>query len=213
MLKYFIILILIVAGVMVWRKFQTNKQKKLASEKDKTDQNLVGSNSLKIENVGQGGLIHLTNIGPEMEEFDLAVLARHVYKQGSSSWFELECDKGTEKIWLEIEEDDELEISIIVKKLKVRELEISIKDLKIMDEEEEGEFNFEGETFYLEESDSARFLKNGNTNNYESMYYWDFENDSGNKKVCVEKWSDNSYTASVSEPIDPSQVTVYSTGK
>ena len=179
----------------------------------KSKKNLPYSpDELRLENVTSGGVLHLTNVGPEMEDFDVKILARHIYREGESTWYELEGDKGDRKVWIEFEEDDELEISIKIQDLKLREIGISKSDLDRMDDDEEGEFDFSGEKFYYEDSGQAVFYKNGIEENAEKFYYWDFENDDGDKYISAESWG-GQMEASLSYPIRSNQITVYSLSK
>lgn len=168
---------------------------------------------LRLENVGPEAVIRLTGIGENLEEFDLTVISRHVYRQGESTWYELECDRGDEKVWLDMEEDDELEVAVGLRKLKLRELSLTAKDLERMDDNEDGEFSYNGETYYLEDSDSAVFYRHGHDKSAEKFYYWDFESSDSKRFIGVERWSDGSYDVTYSEAIKPSQITVYSIGK
>ena len=206
----FIILLCILACLFfiyqIWKKGQSKsfseKQKKLPYSPEE----------LRLENVTAGGVIHLTGIGPDKDDFDVTVLGKHIYREGEYTWYELEGDKGDSKIWLEFEEDDELEISIKIKNLKLRELGISKADLDKMDDREDGSFVFEKEKFYYEDSDKAVFYRNGIEEKAEQFYYWDFETDEGDKFISVEDWN-GAIEASLSYPVKPSQVTVYSLKK
>ncbi|MFQ5542882.1 MAG: DUF4178 domain-containing protein [Nitrospiria bacterium] len=168
---------------------------------------------LRIENVAAGGMVHVSGIGPDMDEFDVTILAKHLYREGGASWHELEGEAGHGKVWIDLEEDDELELSITLKKMKLRDIGLSKKLLKKIDDDEEGQLTYEGETYYYEDSDEATFYKNGDEATGERFYYWDFENDDGDKFVGVERWDDGSYDVSYSEPIKSHQVTVYSLKK
>lgn len=165
---------------------------------------------LRMENVGAGGVIHLTGIGPDLEEFDLKVISKHTYRQGESTWYELECDKGSSKVWIDMEEDDELELSICLRKLKLREIGISKGDLEKFDDDEEGSFEFEGDKYWLEDSDEAVFYRHSSDKEAERFYYWDFESEKGGRFIGIERWSNGSYDVSLSEAIKPSQVSVFS---
>ena len=204
-----IIFLLICAGIAYyfWTNANRNKQEQLEAAKPFKP---YKKDELRIENAGPGAVIHLTGIGPEMDEFDIKVIAKHTYHHGESSWYELECDKGSEKVWIDMEEDDELELSVTLRHLKLRELGISKDDLDRMDDEEEGNFDFEGNKYYLEDSDPAVFYRYSDDKNAEKFYYWDFEAEAGDKFIGVEKWSDGSYDVAYSEKIKPSQITVYS---
>jgi hypothetical protein len=194
-------------GYYMWKKSQKDKQKQIESAEPVKP---YKKDELRMENVGPGAVIHLTGIGPDMDEFDVKVISRHTYRQGESCWYEFECDKGDDKVWIDMEEDDELELAVCLRKLKLRDLGISKEDLVKMDDDEEGSFEFEGNKYWLEDSDKAIFYRHSDDKNAENYYYWDFEAESGNKFLGVEKWSDGSYDISYSEAVKPSQVTVYS---
>ena len=195
-----IVIILGMAGYHFWQ---------LKQREAKNLPKPYAKDELRIENVGPGGVIHLTGIGKDMEDFDLKVISKHTYRQVESTWYELECDKGEEKIWIDMEEDDELELAIGLRKLKLRDLNITKEDLIRFDDDEEGHFEFEGDKYYLEDSDAAVFYRHSHDKEAEKLYYWDFETEDGKKYIGIEKWSDNSYNVTYSEPIRSSQVTVY----
>lgn len=194
-------------GLFLWKNAQKGKS---GMPEGESISKPYGSDELRIENVGSGGVLHLRGVGPDMEDFDLKVLAKHSYGQGGSRWYELECDKGAEKAWVEIEEDDELELSIGLKKLKLTDIGVGKKELAKMDDDEEGSITYNGIKFNYEDSDSAVFYKYGDEDNGERFYFWDFESDDEEKFISVEKWEDGSFDVSYSEAIKPSQVTVYS---
>jgi hypothetical protein len=202
----FILLIAVAAGIFFFFK---NQQKANAQAKPKRLKP-YGEDELRIENVEGGAVIHLSGIGKEMEDFDLKVVAKHTYRQGESSWYELECDRGEDKVWIDMEEDDELELAICLKKLKLRDVPITKEELVKMDDDEEGQIQYDGTTFYLDDSDSAVFYRYSDDKNADKFYYWDFESDSGDKFIGIEQWSNGVYDVSYSEKIRPSQVTVYS---
>lgn len=205
------IVILVLVGVCLFFVYQMWKRQQI--DQTQSDKHLPYSpDELRLENVTKGGVLHLTGIGPNMEDFDVNIIGRHIYREGESTWYELEGDKGDSKVWIEFEEDDELEISIKLKDLKLRELGISKSDLEKMDDHEEGDFTYEGEKYYYEDSDRAVFYRNGIEENAEKFYYWDFENDKGDKYISAESW-DGEIEVSLSYPVRSNQVTVYSLSK
>jgi hypothetical protein len=206
------VLILVLVAVSLFFIFKIWQQQQVGAGSVQSKKLSYSPDELRIENVTTGGVLHLTGIGPDMEDFDVTILGRHIYREGESTWYELEGDKGDRKVWIEFEEDDELEISIKIKDLKLRELGVSKSDLDRMDDQEDGEFSYEGEKFYYEDSGQAVFYRNGIEENAERFYYWDFENDNEDKYISVENW-DGEVEASLSYPVKPSQVTVYSLSK
>lgn len=206
-MEFLIFLLLLFCAFMAYKIWESQK----SSNTCKNNQNKpYSSDELRIENVTGGGVIRLTGIGPDMEEFDLKVIAKHTYRQGESTWYELECDKGSEeKVWIDMEEDDSIELAVSLRKLKLRDIGITAEDLIRMDDNEDGSFTFEGVKYYMEDSDRAVFYRYNEDKNAEKFYYWDFESKDGKHFITVEKWSDGSYDVTYSEPIKLSQITVY----
>ncbi len=209
-----IIILLIVCGVVF---FMMNK-KKSDSSKEKIPSTRPASipyakDELRIENVEAGGMIHISGIGPNVDEYDVNVIARHLYRQGGSTWYELEGESTEDKVWIDLEEDDGLELTITLKKMKLRDVDLNKEKLDEIDDEEDGEIVYEGEKYYYEDSDRAMYYKYGDENKGERFYYWDFENKAGDKFIGVEKWEDGAYDVSYSESIAPHQVTVFSLKK
>lgn len=206
-----IILILIgVGGFYLFKMWKSSQEKKEEKDEEFTP---YSKEELRIENVGPGGVIQLNNIGPDMEDFDVNVIAKHIYREGGDTWYELEGEIGSRKVWIEIEEDDELEISITLKKLKLSDIGLDKNDLKRIDDKEEGSFTFEGKKYSYDDSGKATFLRYGEEKNAEKVYYWDFECNDEKYSISVEKWEDDSYDVSYSESIKSSQVKIYSLKK
>ena len=200
------IIILIILGIAAYYFWVQRPLKQLEA---KSTFKPYKEDELRIENAGPGAVIHLTGIGKDMDEFDLKVISKHTYRQLESTWYELECDKGEKKIWIDMEEDDELDLAVGLRKLKLRDVNITKEDLIRFDDDEDGSFEFEGDKYWLEDSDAAVFYRHSNDKEAEKLYYWDFETEDEKKYISIEKWSDGSYDVTYSEPMRSSQVTVY----
>lgn len=209
-----ILILLIIGGAAYYMMKKKSSDAEAEKSEASTQRTAAYSkDELRIENVEAGGMIHISGIGEEMEEFDVSILAKHLYRDEGSSWYELEGESVKGKVWIDLEEGDALSLSITLKKVKLRDIGLSKKDLKQIDHDEEGEVRFEGETYYYEDSDEATFYRNGDESQGERYYYWDFENDDEDKFIGVEKWADGSYDVSCSEAIEGHQVTVFSLKK
>ncbi|MBD3420001.1 MAG: DUF4178 domain-containing protein [Chitinivibrionales bacterium] len=201
-MNFTIILIVILVAVIVYLLWQASRKNKAAPAQQEE--------KLSVENAGVGAVMSIRGVGPQYEDIDVIVAAKHVYREGSYSWYELVCEAGGDKYWLEIENDDDLEISITLNKLKLNDLNITPEDLARLDEEESGEITYKDTLYRYEDSGSARYLKNGDEHQAQEFYYWDFESDDGKHFIGVEQWDDDSYEASYSEALSPSEITVYS---
>ncbi len=171
---------------------------------------LESKNELKLENVEIGGVVHLSFVGEDMEDYDLVVSNKHTYRSGDFSWYELVGDNGKQQVNLSFEINDELEVSLTMNKVRLSDLQISRKDLERFDEDESGMFIYNGMTFHYEDSDDAEFYRDGDISKGEKYYYWDFESDDGKHLISIEEWSDGSLEAAYSIVVEPSNVTVYS---
>ena len=202
----FIVLAIAALIYMFWKSKQTKK----AGLPDPA----TGNQELHLENVREGGVIKLINVGKNMDEYDVKITARHVYRSDAGEWHELEGDSGTDKVWISLEEDDGLDVSLTLRKLKFRDLDIMRNDLDDMDEKGKGKFVFEGKTYHYESSQEASFFKNGNVadTNEEFFYYWEFESDDEQSHITIEEWRDKSIEVTLSYPMKESQVQVYSLG-
>lgn len=168
------------------------------------------SQQLTIDNVGIGGMVNLKNIGLEMLEFDAQVTAKNLYKSGSERWYELVLDRGSDKVYLSIEQDDELELSLTLKALSLDLIGLSKNDLNNLRPNEDFLIQFEGAAYRLDSAGSATFCKNGNELEPEPFQYWEFMGEEG-QSISVERWEDGSCDVNFAVQVDPSQLTVYST--
>ena len=191
------VIFLVLGAVIAWAIIMRNKS-------IKENINKVPEQTLHIVNVEKGGVFELKGVGDNYEDLTLTVLAKHLYQEGDFSWFELECDKGAdEKVWVEVEDDDETTVSIVLQKMKLSEINVSPETLWEIDDDEAG-IILDG--YRYEDSGRATFYRFCDSTRAEELYYWDFVK--GNKILSVEKWGDNSYEVFLSQKLRPSQVTV-----
>ncbi len=165
---------------------------------------------LDIRHVRPGGVISLRGAGPDLEDFDLVVDARHVYVEDGFEWFELEGMKGMEKVWVEVEEDDELEVSLSVRKLDLSDLGITPEDLDRMVKQDDGAIEHGGQRYEYDDWGEAVFYRNGQRQNGENLRYWDFESEDQTQFLSIECWGGRHYEAYLSESLRPSQIEIFS---
>ncbi|MEM6845350.1 MAG: DUF4178 domain-containing protein [Bacteroidota bacterium] len=205
-----IIFSLVLIGIAVYFWQRNKKDKKLENGQD------TSSQELHLENVRPGGLIHLMNVGPMMEEFDVNILARSVYRSGQNDeWYELEGEAAKGKVWITLEYDDGLDVTLATRKLKLRDIPVNRGDLDTMDEEGEGKFEFEGKTYYYEVSSEASYFADGriSPDNESFFYYWEFETGDSDEFITIEEWENGRFEVTLAHPIKESQVKVFSLGQ
>ena len=171
---------------------------------------LYGPEELRIENVGPGGVFSLRAFGEDMKDIDVKVIARHLYVEDGWEWFELEGESELGTVWLTVEEDDETEISVCLRRVSFTDLGVTKEELERFDEEERGSFRFEDRDYVYADSGRAVFHRDGNRMKSERFYYWDFEAREGTHLISVEHWDDGSMEVHLSQSIKASQITVYS---
>ena len=166
-----------------------------------------------IQNVKAGGVIKLANVEGYDTDLDLKVISRNLYMEGDYSWYELECVRNDgEKVWVDVDDDDDLVVSVVLKKITMGDLSLS-SSLKDIDENESGSVGYNGRVYHYTDSGDAKFYKRCDDSKLEKLYYWDFK--SGNFLVSVEEWKNENgkpdYTCYYSQIVKPSAITVYST--
>lgn len=181
-----------------------------------TSKNKNNRSDLKIiTNVGVGGVFKLANIDGYDEDLELKVMRKHMYQEGDYFWYELECIKGDgEKAWVEVEDDDNIVTSIVLKKLKISQVQgVSPEKLARDDEEESGRITYSGKYFNYTDSGNATFFRDCEDTKSKKLYYWDYK--SGNYLFSVERWGsgdETSYEAYYSQIVKPLAITIYSLG-
>ncbi len=168
-----------------------------------------------ITNVGVGGVFRLANIDGYDEDLELKVMRKHMYQEGDYFWYELECIKGDgEKAWVEVEDDDNIVTSIVLKKLKISEVSgVTPDKLAIDDDQESGKIFYSGKQFNYKDSGNATFYRDCEDTKAEKLYYWDYKY--YNHLFSVERWGsgdETNYEAYYSQIVKPLSITIFSLG-
>ena len=196
----FIFLILaILLAVLLWKR-NTDLKKNIYK---------MPEDALHIVNVDKGGVFQLSGVGKNSDELTLKVITKHLYQQGDYYWWELECDKGEgEKVWVEVEDDDDTIVSVVLEKPKFYDISATKEDLVKIDDEEEGSIVYNKVRYTYEDSDEAIFYRYCDNEKPEKFYYWDFEN--GQYTISIEKWGEKDYEVFYCQRMNPGQVKVLS---
>jgi hypothetical protein len=136
------------------------------------------------------------------------VVDEYTYRYKKEKWGELQLmSVDDEKIfYLEIEEDDVVEVFLTDKEIKLRDINISKSDIDdIVDEEEAIKYN--GVKYWYEDDYKVGFSRVGDTDE-ENCYLYEFESEN-DEYLTIEKW-DNSYEVFISRQIDPKAIEIIS---
>lgn len=167
----------------------------------------------RMTDVRPGAVIHLRHIGADMREVDVEITARHTYKQGHYQWWELEGETGTGTVWLDVEEDDELEVSLSLERLTLEDVGLTAAALDGMAANGKGELTHGDERWRLLEANQATFCRNSDPAQGEPLHYWDFEAEQGEHDLAVERWDNGDHAVYRMQTLKPSQIKIFSLGE
>ena len=144
-----------------------------------------------------------------MVDYDMKtweVKAYHYYDWGEGELsHEWQLESVDDTLYLEREAGDEDEWGVS-RKISMGRLGPGIKEHVRKYDDPPDEITFEETTFYLEESGSGYFFKNGKGSG-EKFFVWDYEDDSGKKFISIERWGKNDFEASAGIMVEEYQFT------
>ncbi|MCH2154945.1 MAG: DUF4178 domain-containing protein [Opitutales bacterium] len=165
---------------------------------------------MTIKNVEPGGVLTLKGVGENIEDFEIVITGKHLYQEDGFEWFELEGERGAEKVWIEVEDDDELSVSLTVKKMKLSQIGLNPDEVARIEKADEGEISYEGRSYEFDDWGEAMFYRNGARAQGERFKYWDFESEDGLHSLTIEQWAGARMEAFLSENIRPAQIDIFS---
>jgi len=107
---------------------------------------------------------------------------------------EYQITTADESMYLSVEEDDELEITL-TKKINVHSIEGNVTQYIIQHDTAPTEVTFKG-VRYFRDSEDAGYFRNKDNNNWEEFISWTFYDDSGDKVLSIERWDEEDFEAS-----------------
>ena len=217
---YLVVLIIVV--IVIWTVMKSRRTSSDEQDRERRPEPSTGgqdrkeeppvSRKLTVKDLEPGGMVQLTGgLEEGFLEVDYTVEGKNRYVADGDEWFELKLMDGSGNVlWLEWEQDDELEIAVTTskKELTLSDLGLSKAMLEAFDEEEEGHFVYGERTFVYEESDRARFYRDCEGEG-ESFYYWDFEEKGGDGIIGVERWGAGEYEISVGKSVSERDLTIF----
>jgi hypothetical protein len=133
-------------------------------------------------------------------EYDLSTWeVRDVYEYDwGDNYFtqEYQISNGTETKYLSVEEDDELELSIM-DKIKVNSVNEKLLQHLIDYQKPPKSIVFNGIKFHLENESPGYFNHVTKGDEWEEFRCWNFEDDEGKNMLCIEQWDEKEFEASV----------------
>ncbi|MDI6794900.1 MAG: DUF4178 domain-containing protein [bacterium] len=185
-----IILVVLIWGGWTLYNYWRNRPSFASSESESTS---YSSGELTVKDLGVGGVFTIRGFSEDFEDASFVISRKNRYSEEGYEWYELKAEDGSKVIWLEWEEDDELEVAAYDgrNKLEGKEglerLNLTPKKLEMIDDEEEGEFSYEGIRYAYEDSGDA-FFQRDCLGKKDRFYYWDFEGEDEEHLIGIEKW-------------------------
>ncbi len=119
---------------------------------------------------------------------------------------EYQIYNGEETLYLGVEDDDELEVTI-GKKIKLRKLGATVVNHLMEQQTAPSSVVFQDEKFILlEEAPGYCNDVSKGEDNWEEFIAWDFENEAGTKVLTIEQWGEKEFEASIATYIKPFEI-------
>ena len=138
-------------------------------------------------------------------DYDLSsweVLNTYRYDWGNHFFTEeYKISDGRQKLFLHVEDDDELHLSL-GKKTKLSDISNTLSTELINNQKPPQEITYQDETFVLEEESPGYFLDTSREqSDWEELISWDFIGQKSQQILTIEQWSKNEFEASLSKEI------------
>lgn len=129
----------------------------------------------------------------DLKTWEVTAYNRYDFGGGCEA-HEWEIRSGGESLFLELSVDDEEEYSIS-KQISVRAIDGDIKGQINKNSKGPETITFENKKYFLDESGTGNFYKNGKGNG-EKYKYWDYIDEEDENFVSIEQWDEDEFEAS-----------------
>lgn len=211
MTTYLGFLMLSAAGLFGWWYYQnffasTARNRALAAQ----DQRRLAASENSIVNVGPGGVIGFQQVGPEFEDFDIRVTAKHLHKQGTYRWQEVEGESARGPLSVVLGNQSGGGMFVTLKRVTLKDLGVSLTDLAKIGDEQQGSITFEGQVFEFFQSGSALLCPNGDELVPQHYDFIVFRRDEDRESIDITRDDSGAVQIYYRVAVATSQVTVFS---
>jgi hypothetical protein len=167
--------------------------------------------NLRIADARVGDTISIAGAGDDFSDLDFAVDRQDRWQAGERQSFELSGMYRERRISLRVREDDEVEVTAVLHphKLTLGDLGLNEEDVAAIDERQntEDSFEYEGKVWYYRLSREVNVSRDGHPP--QGFYYWEFQEDGGNRLLYIRKAESEPFVAVVAGRLNPADITVY----
>lgn len=197
-MSFWAILALIVLAIALVAIIIALNKPKTSDQRDQTEEFPDKHAHLDVGDARPGDGLSIPGQGDDFEDLDLRIERRDRFESGGERWYQLTGKYRGRRVYVELVEDDDLEVWLDKneRSLRIDELGIDEEMLAHVDESKDYEtgFEFDGERFTYSSSEEVGYFENGYGDG-EGFYSWTFENRDRNRQVWVEKWIDEPFEA------------------
>ena len=165
---------------------------------------------LTILDAQRGDVIAIRGAGADFEDLSFDIDRCHRYENGNQVWYELSGIASGKRVHLEVENDDDLRVTLNRgKRVYLDQIGLGEDDLRRLLRDPKSSFvvRCEGKPYRFEFGGDVMFFEN-NGDDGEEYQSWDFVCEDGTSTLFVEKWEEEPYEAGLCEIIEPTAITV-----
>jgi hypothetical protein len=159
-----------------------------------------------------GDLVSVSGAGDDFSDLDFKIDRQNRYQAGEKQWVELGGMYRERRVYLEVVDEDELQVSVVQhpNKLTLEELGLNEQDLGDIDDRQNTADNFEydGKVWYYRFSKEIVMVRDGQARGT-GYYMWEFREDGGNRLLDIRKGEGEPFTASVAALVNAGDITIY----
>jgi hypothetical protein len=172
--------------------------------------------NLKITDARAGDMVSATGAGDDFGDLEFTIDRRNEYQAGEERWFELGGMYRERRVYLEVIDDDELEVSAVLhpNKLTLEDLGLNEQDVADMDDRQNTADNFEydGKLWHYRFSKEIAVFRQGQPQPT-GYYLWEFRADDGGalgaRLLTIRKGESEPFAATIATRVNPGDITVY----
>jgi hypothetical protein len=137
-------------------------------------------------------------------EYDLEtweVQACYEYDWGDNFFTqEFKIFNGTKTLFLSVEEDDEVYLSVC-EKIRIRQLGDEIQQSLLNDQKAPVSFHYQGKKYFMDKEAPGFYNEVAKGDEWVEFISWDYEDESGEFVVSIEQWDEQEFEASAGKRI------------
>ena len=112
---------------------------------------------------------------------------------------EFKISDGNRMLFLSIEDDDEVFLSI-TEKIKIRLLGEDLPEFIAKNEKAPNKITYEGKDYFME-SESPGYFNEQGSDEWSELISWNYEDKAGEAIICIERWGDFDFEAAIGKNI------------